>query len=548
MESMQKMLAIAAVAILLVAGAAAAIMLMNNNSNNGNKGGEGDTDLTLTVGTLDTVSGTNFSAANARYMIQDIMYLPLINWNYGVANPCLATSWTTDDGCKSYTVKLREDVVWSDGDKFDADDVVISVKNKMASSNSGYSAVEKIDAYTVKITMGLVDANDPSKGVMPNANWPAENTNLQIFPEHIFKNETLGDFGKCEFPKYCVATGPMVISSIDKNAGTITYVANDKYFGGQPSVRTLVMKTYSNNEAVMMALLKGEVDTIYTYTTMGMDTNYLTKVIDSGLSLKTVKSAGLGPTMWFNQDTELGADLNIRLACRYAINYEEIISYLANGTGEVPNTGVWTPRGAFYKETLKMEYSPEKAAQTLDAAGWTLKEGDKYRTNAEGKTLTLNMFSRSSESNCVKAMQFIAEYLEAVGIEAKTSVCGPSDLSSWVKSDNYEVCVYIWTSGAMDSRYGFLTAPLLASQMMGQNIGQDETVKALVDELAATPVTERQSIAGKIQDYWSANAPMVPTYWYSYLVPYDSSLTGLCDHSTYGIICPDTMMNLTLKK
>ena len=543
MLSMTKILVIGVVAVVAVAGGAAAFVAINNNKDKDDSG-----DLTLTVGTLDTVTGTNFSAANARYVIQDIMYLPLINWNYGVANPCLATSWTTDDGCKSYTVTLRNDVEWSDGDKFDADDVVISIQNKMASSNSGYSAVEKLGDYKVKITMGLKDPNDPSKGVNPNANWPAENTNLQIFPYHIFKDEKLGEFGKCEFPKYAVATGPMVISAIDKDAGTITYKANDKYFGGEPSVRTLIFKTYANNEAVMMALLKGEVDTIYTYTSMGMDTNYLTKVIDSGLSLKSVKSAGLGPSMWFNQDTEIGADKDVRIACRYAINYQEIISYLANGVGEVPNTGVWTPRGAFYKETPQMEYSPTKAAETLDNAGWTFHDpGDKYRKNADNEVLTINMFSRSSEANCVKAMQFIAEYLEAVGIKATTSICGPSDLSNWVKSDNYEVCVYIWTSGAMDSRYGFLTAPLLASQMMGQNIGSDPTVVALVDELSSTPVIERGTIAGKIQDYWAENAPIVPTYWYSYLVPYKSTLTGLSDHSTYGIICPDTMMNLKLK-
>ena len=539
---MQKTLVIGVVLVVAVAGGAAAFVAINNGKDKGSSD-----ELTLTVGTLDTVNGTNFSAVNARYVVQDIMYLPLINWNYGVANPCLATSWVTDDGCKSYTVTLRDDVEWSDGDKFDADDVVISIQNKLASSNSGYSAVEKLDTYKVKITMGLVDPNDPSKGVNPNANWPAENTNLQIFPEHIFKNEKLGEFGKCEFPKYCVATGPMVVDSIDKDAGTITYKANDNYFGGKPSVRTLIFKTYANNEAVMMALLKGDVDTVYSYTSMGMDTNYLTKVIDSGLSLKSVKSAGLGPTMWFNQDTAIGADKDVRIACRYAINYEEIISYLANGVGEVPNTGVWTPRGAYYKDTPQMEYNPDKARQTLDDAGWTIKGTDKYRTDSSSNVLTINMFSRSSEANCVKAMQFIAEYLEAVGIKATTAVCGPSDLSNWVKSDNYEVCVYIWTSGAMDSRYGYLTAPLLASQMMGQNIGADETVKALVSELSGTPIVDRATIAGKIQDYWSANAPMVPTYWYSYLVPYNSDLTGLCDHSTYGIICPDTMMNLKLK-
>ena len=545
MLSMQKILVIGVVAVVAIAGAAIGIVAINNKDS----GSSGE--LTLTVGTLDKVTGTNLSAANSRYMVQDIMYLPLINWNYGVANPCLATSWTTDDGCKSYTVTLRDDVEWSDGDKFDADDVVLSINNQMASSKTKYSGVEKIDDYKVKITMGFVNGTDASAGIRPNANWPAENTNLQIYPYHIFKDVALGKFGTVEFPTYCVATGPMVISGIDKDAGTITYEANDSYFGGKPSVRTLVMKTYSNNEALMMAVMKGEVDTTYTYTTMGMDTNYLSKVLDSGLSLKTVKSAGLGPTVWFNSDTAVGADKDVRLACRYAINYEEIISYLANGVGEVPNTGVWTPRGAYFKETAKMTYDPDEAASILDAAGWTIKGSDTYRTNDSSEVLQIDMFSRSAEASCVKAMQFIAEYFEAVGIKTSTTV-GDS-MNEYLKAEpdghhsKYEACVYIWTSGAMDSNYGYLTAPLLSSKMMGAAIGSDATVMSLVDTLAATPIAERATIAGQIQDYWSENAPMVPTYWYSYLVPYKSNLTGLCDHSTYGIICVDTMMNLQLK-
>lgn len=540
--SMNKLTVVLIVAVVVIGGSAAAIMLVNNDRNSDS------VDTTLTVGTTTTITGTNFSAANYRYMIQDIMYLPLINWNYGTAYPCLAESWTHDDDFKVYTVNLRDDVYWSDGEKFDADDVVISIQNKMASSLSGYSDVEKITDYQVKITMGLVDTSDPSKGVAGNANWPAENTNLQIFPSHIFSSEQLGSFGACAYPEYCVATGPMVIDSndgINMDAGTITYVANESYFGGTPAVKKLVMKCYSNIDAMMMALLKGEVDTIYDYTNMGMNMNYLSKVVsDQDLSLKSVDSAALGPSLWFNQDTAVGADKDVRIACRYAMNYEEVISYLAAGVGEIPNTGVWTPRGAFYKETAQMEYSPEKARQTLDDAGWTIKGTDTYRTDANGNILQIDLQTRVTDVQCVKAMDFIAGYLEDVGIKTTQTIAQSSEFMSNISSDQYEVTVFYWTAGAMDSRYGFLTAPLYASKMMGNDIGSDETVIDLVNTLRSTAVEEREAIAGQIQDYWAENAPMIPLYWYSFLIPYNSDITGLCDHSTYGIICVDTMMNL----
>ena len=70
MLSMQKTLVIGVVLVVAVAGGAAAFVAINNGKDKGSSD-----ELTLTVGTLDTVNGTNFSAVNARYVVQDIMYL-----------------------------------------------------------------------------------------------------------------------------------------------------------------------------------------------------------------------------------------------------------------------------------------------------------------------------------------------------------------------------------------------------------------------------------------------------------------------------------------
>ena len=98
----------------------------------------------------------------------------------------------------------------------------------------------------------------------------------------------------------------------------------------------------------------------------------------------------------------------------------------------------------------------------------------------------------------------------------------------------------------MDSHIGFMTAPLYMSQMMGQNIGSYPEVVELVDELSSTSVDKRQTIAGKIQDYWAEEAPIICSYWYSYIQPHNAKYTGFTTHSTWGIVSVDTMMNLKL--
>ena len=72
----------------------------------------------------------------------------------------LAKEWSKLDDV-TYLIKLKEDVKWQDGNKFDASDVIFTIDMlKKKENNSTYyynvkdiKSVEEIDEYTLKITI-----------------------------------------------------------------------------------------------------------------------------------------------------------------------------------------------------------------------------------------------------------------------------------------------------------------------------------------------------------------------------------------------------------
>ena len=86
------------------------------------------------------------------------MWEPLfiLNYSTGELEPWLGLEATSDDGGLTWTLTLREGVTWSDGEAFDADDVVFSVE--MAMGNEELTARE---AATVRGQVASVEAVDP---------------------------------------------------------------------------------------------------------------------------------------------------------------------------------------------------------------------------------------------------------------------------------------------------------------------------------------------------------------------------------------------------
>ncbi len=124
--------------------------------------------------------------------------------------PDLAASWQTDNSGQVWTVKIRPDAVWQDGQPVTSDDVVytISALKDPAAGGSLAAAwadvtVAALDASTVQFTL---DA--PVSGFLAALTQP-------LLPSHLLADVPMADLATSAFATSPVGSGPYALAQLD---------------------------------------------------------------------------------------------------------------------------------------------------------------------------------------------------------------------------------------------------------------------------------------------------------------------------------------------
>ncbi|MDD1772966.1 MAG: ABC transporter substrate-binding protein [Methanomassiliicoccales archaeon] len=497
----------------------------------------------LTIGT--TVSITSTSLGDGRYsefkMLLSQQALVSVDTN-GDYIGVLATSWECNDDYTEWTFYLRENVTWSDGEAFTADDVVFTYQMNDARGSSTYadfSDVVKIDDYTVKVILTTANANFLYVGI-----------NMVQQPSHIYieKVGPLSTTDPVDYTNYdeldaSIGTGPYILTGFNSLAGTLTWTVNENYWGGVPSLKNVTVMLYSTTNAMMMALLDGEIDTIYNYVSQGMDDSYLGKILQNGnINVLTVNYTGLPTTLFFNYDSDLGANKTIREAVRYAIDYAEVIELIALVSGTMANEGVISPGNIGYIDTDELEYNMTKAEALLDAAGIVDTNSDGVR-ELNGEEINLKVIIRSEQEDSIRAWELVEEYLEEIGLGVEVSVLSSAQFTAAFKTTrDYDILTFIMTPAGLAMYAGYGTTYTQRNKFC--NITDPVYLELVNDLLSTTDADERAALTAEIQEYYAEEASMISLYWTYYLQPYNDRLTGFVTNPYWGILCEDTYFNL----
>ena len=351
--------------------------------------------------------------------------------------PWLATGYKISEDGKTYTFALRDDVTFSDGEKFDAAAVVLNLAKLKeplysGSISAGYVShvveAKAIGQYTVVLNLDRVYA--------PFLDGVAS---IDILSPRAFVSTQLKSGG----PEIA-GTGPFILDRYVRGQ-EIHFVRNPLYkwapaSAGHQGPAYLDEVTYRflpESSVRTGALVSGQVDVIE-----GISGNDAALFKDnSDFTYQSALNPGTPYTLYLNTTYGLTKDVRVRRAVIAAVDVAQIVDSVYRRE-RTRAWGVLTPADKdFYDASIEGSYGfdPKRANQLLDEAGWTARDADGFRTK-DGARLSIEIVQaqvtlRDQRDVLMQALQ--AQARQSAGIELILNNVDSGTYSERQKSGKY---------------------------------------------------------------------------------------------------------------
>ena len=295
----------------------------------------------------------------------------------------LATSCEASPDGPTWTVTIRDDVHFTDGEPLTAADVAFTYNTvKESSSVNDFTMLDRaeaVDNTTVRFHM-----------LRPYSIWPYTMAIVGILPEHCYDSATYGSAP--------VGSGRYVLRQWDRGQQVILE-ANPDYYGQAPKMKKVTI-LFMEEDAAYLAVQAGQADLAYTSATYSdqSPTGYSRLACESvdnrGFNLPAVPVQGYDGVEGPAAGNDFTCDVLVRRAVNIGVDRQEMIDHVLNGYG-TPAYSV-CDKLPWYNPASEVEYDPEGAAALLDQAGWTLgADGVRERNGVKAQ---LNLLYPSSDS------------------------------------------------------------------------------------------------------------------------------------------------------
>ncbi len=311
----------------------------------------------------------------------------------------LATDIQVSEDGMTWTVKIRDDVKFTDGEPLTAKDVAFTYNTVKESSSVN-------DFTMLKEAVATNDTTVEFHMEKPYSIWPYTMAIVGIVPEHAYGP----DYG--EHP---IGSGRYIMKQWDKGQ-QIIFEANPDYYGDAPKMKKVTV-VFMDEDAAYAAAMAGQVDLAY------MAASYAEQSIDGYrlLSYETVDNRGFNlpavPASTDEQGNRVGndftSDVRVRRAINIGIDREEMIKNVLDGHGTAAYSVC--DKMPWYNDEAQVDYDPEAAAALLDEAGWVV--GADGIREKNGVRAELNIMYSSGDSVRQALAADTQNQLKALGID-----------------------------------------------------------------------------------------------------------------------------------
>ncbi len=484
-------------------------------------------------------TGTSFD-------VTEQIYDNLVNFERGGTKlvPGLAEKWSISKDGLEYTFNLRHGVKWQSSKNFtpsrdlNADDVLFMFERqwkendpyfKVTGSNHSYfndmgmptllKSVEKIDAYTVKLTLHAPEAPMLANLAMQFAGIQSKEYAIAMLkagtPEKL-DQEPLG-------------SGPFQLVQYQKDA-IVRFKAFPQYWAGKAPIDDLIFAITPDASVRWAKLQKGECHVMPYPNPADLDSmrqdSHVTLLEQAGLNIGYLA---------YNTSKKPFDDLRVRKALNMAMDKKAIVSavYLSTGvaaTNPIP-PGQWS-----YNKAIKDDaFNPAEAKKLLTAAGYP---------NGFSTDLWAMPVQRPYNPNAKRIAELMQADLAKIGVKAEIRSFEWGEYRKRMQNGEHQMGMMGWVGDNGDPD-NFLNTLLgcASARSNGSNVAKfcykpfdDLVLKAK----QVTNLQERTRLYEKAQVVFKEQAPWFTIAHAVQIAPVRKEVVGyklspFAKHSFYGV-------------
>lgn len=322
----------------------------------------------------------------------------------------LAESWTPAADFKSYSVKIRKGVKFHDGRDMTVDDVVYSVaeiwkKYAAVSALADFISIDSSDSDTVVLKF---DKPTPEFFFAALLSAPAS----FILPRHIYAGSDPLTNPANDAP---IGTGPWTFKEWMRGSH-FEFVKNEAYWRKElPYLDRLILRYLRDPDGRVAAMEAGDIQIGVFNPVTHSEIKRLTATGKFVATANGYDEAVWSTTLECNMRNPILAKREVRQAIFQGIDRNVIARTVYHGYARAGVGPIYSPNKAFFTTDIyKTGFSPRKAADLLDAAG--------YPKKADGKRFTLGLLAAGWFPENGKVGAYVKQALEDVGIAINLSV------------------------------------------------------------------------------------------------------------------------------
>lgn len=413
------------------------------------------------------------------------LYDTLIRWDpqTGEYSGQLAESIESNEDFTQWTLKLRDDVVFTDGTPLDADAVQFSVERMREGRGSAatypdyVASYDKPDAQTVIFNM-VEPLNNFDALLAGELGYMVSPTAVQADPEGFNTNP--------------VGAGPFVVESFNAQE-SLALVRNEDYSLGTPPLDSIRFVWNPEQSASVDKLINGETD-------MAMLTSVPEEVeaIEAGMAAYSQLVAGSGMAINSAPDRAFpGDDPRVRQAISLAIDRDAVNARVNNDQG-IMGDFYFPPSSQLYTEQPFSAFDADEARRLVEEVkaetGW---DGSFELLTPQPTDYALAYQALLNNVGFNVSIDQVASFLELVERTNFTS--------------NFDVSIHVITAYETNV-YQSLARSLTTGSASNYAGYSSPEFDAIVDELRTATVPEGQvEVLGRLGELWLDEQPFVLT-------------------------------------